>query len=327
MEGIMSFKKKLTLEHRLGFITSHFGECVVDEQTGVATKTCPTCGNKFSYDIRYMYTRACLCIKEGKILQCVVCARNSGSKKAATPPYEKSLLAKYPEVVDIWRDKQTSPDKVYASGSHVKYEIQFPEWSVPKYVIPYNICLGILRRRKNKQLRVTDLQGMTFGELLVLSTENTDGYSVSICKCSCGKVIRVRNGNLLRRVCPTRSCGCIKHRFYGRTTSTYGYIQVYIPIEESKLYVLNGLKKAACGARGTRVLEHIMIMAKHLGRPIDTKHESIHHKNGIRNDNRIENLELRSAHHGQGQTIKDIVEHAKRVLMQYDPEYREFVKK
>ena len=58
----------------------------------------------------------------------------------------------------------------------------------------------------------------------------------------------------------------------GRTKDGYGYIMVRI-------------------GNNKRRREHIVVMEQHLGRSL-TKNERIHHKNGIRDDNRIENLQL-----------------------------------
>ena len=83
-----------------------------------------------------------------------------------------------------------------------------------------------------------------------------------------------------------------KHTFDGQITGRHMDKKGYVILHVS-------------GRRDVR--EHRDVMEQHLERPL-LRHEEVHHLNGDRADNRIENLELWSKSHPSGQRVVDIVE-------------------
>lgn len=89
-----------------------------------------------------------------------------------------------------------------------------------------------------------------------------------------------------------------------RVLDKSGYVLLYV--------------KAPVG-RGRYVREHRYVMEQFLKRSL-TKDESVHHKNGNKQDNRLENLELWARLQPTGQRAKDLLHWAKEIIAKYGKE-------
>jgi hypothetical protein len=162
--------------------------------------------------------------------------------------------------------------------------------------------------------RFIDLKGQTFGRLVVLRLRDgrdSWGQAVWVCKCSCGEMTEVVSKHLRRG--ETKSCGCLqrdavasragnKHQAWkgGRHLTKGGYIIVSAGVNRYKM-------------------EHRAVMENSLGRELFPE-ETVHHLNGIRGDNRAENLELWTGNHARGQRVEDLTSWAVEHLKRYAPE-------
>lgn len=94
----------------------------------------------------------------------------------------------------------------------------------------------------------------------------------------------------------------------GRRINSKGYVEIWIPPEKRR-------------KKRIYELEHRIVMEKFLGRYL-LSNENIHHKNGVKDDNRIVNLELWIKHSRQGINSEDCTEcpkcHGKGYILKED---------
>lgn len=143
---------------------------------------------------------------------------------------------------------------------------------------------------------MTQTKVPTIGEIRSAKNAGKTGkelYRFTACDCGIGRWVTLWSWKQ-NRWPRCRKCGKLKadkkrfgpsFEFKNRWVTGAGYIRVPIS-PDSPFYSMsnsNGRKRV--------IQEHRLVMAQHLGRPL-AKWELVHHKNGIKDDNRIENLQL-----------------------------------
>lgn len=110
----------------------------------------------------------------------------------------------------------------------------------------------------------------------------------------CGTDFLVPSDVSTRRFCSVKCSHKIGRRWKGGRRVVRGYVMVWRPEHPS-----------LAGTQRKYVAEHRLVMEEHLGRPLHS-FERVHHRNGVRDDNRIGNLELWITNHPYGQRPEDL---------------------
>lgn len=119
-----------------------------------------------------------------------------------------------------------------------------------------------------------------------------------------------------KRMKPCEVCGKVFLPYGGRT-----HLQRFCSTDCQHTGLWKGKNYRFKVIDGVRHKAHRHAMEQYIGRPL-LKTEYVHHRNGLKGDNRLENLELWLRHHPPGQRVEEQVVWAREILELY-ADYRD----
>ena len=248
-------------------------------------KTCKQCGSIFQGTGPQLYCNVS-CREASKLRNCVRCGKRFIQKKNTTGDYCSTECHYRTATADETQPRKCTVCSVIYKPRRAEQKYCSRQCKAKDYMKSYEgayvkTCRHCGQEFTTKNRRAFMCSRQCFGASRKLPRNE-------VCE-RCGEPL-VTNKDRFKRFC---SAEC-RQTPEGSTKKTgEGYIAVRVRYADRFYWEL----------------EHRRVMEEHLGRALE-KYEHVHHKNGIRTDNQLENLELRTvplAKDPKGQRVNDLI--------------------